>query len=296
MNVTRRSFLKHCVACAGVLQLTPLGLRRLEAALAGKDAPTIIWLHGSGCQGDSISFLNRIDLAADAGQTTVDDILINSINLAYHTVIMSSAGETAAAMATEARRAGGYILALEGGVPRAFGGRACQVWSQGGHEVTYEQAVMEFAADAQAVVCIGTCASFGGIPRSGSNPTDIVSIKEATGKAVINIPGCPAHPDWITWAIVQLILGAAIELDEHRRPLALYGTNLHDNCPRLDNTRATSFGQDHQCLLDLGCRGKMVFSDCWSRKWNNGANWCVDGNCVCLGCTEPTFPGGNFYL
>jgi Ni,Fe-hydrogenase I small subunit len=117
-------------------------LGRLEAALAGKAAPTILWLHGSGCQGDSISFLNRIDLAADAGQTTVDDILINSVNLAYHTVVMSSAGETAVAMAQEARREGGYILALEGGVPRVFGGRACQVWSSGGQEVTYEQAVI----------------------------------------------------------------------------------------------------------------------------------------------------------
>ena len=296
MKLTRRAFLRHCAACAGVIGLAPLGLGRLEAALTGKAAPTVIWLHGSGCQGDSISFLNRIDPAADTGQQTADDILIHSIDLAYHTVLMSSAGETAVTMANEARAKGGYVLALEGGVPRAFGGRACQVWSHNGQGVTYEQAVIDFAANAQSIVSIGTCASFGGIPRSGSNPTDVVSIKEATGKNVINIPGCPAHPDWITWAIVQLILGNPVKLDVHNRPTALYGRNLHDNCPRLNRSQATSFGQDNRCLLDLGCRGKTVGSDCWSRKWNNAVNWCVDCNGMCIGCTEPAFPGGDFYL
>lgn len=296
MNITRRAFFRHCAACAGVIGLSPLGIRCLAESLASKMAPTVVWLHGSGCQGDSISFLNRIDRTAEPGRRTVADILIESVDLAYHTVLMSSAGETAVAMANEARSKGPYILALEGGVPRAFGGRACQVWSHDGQSVTYEQAVMDFAAQAQSIVSIGTCASFGGIPRAGSNPTDVVSIKEATGRNVINIPGCPAHPDWITWVIVQLILGSPIELDADSRPTALYGRNLHDHCPRLNNDYATSFGQDNRCLLHLGCRGKTTYSDCPSRKWNNAVNWCVDANGMCLGCTEPEFPGGSFYL
>lgn len=295
MKITRRAFLEHCAACAAAIGLAPVGLQRLEAALA-ESAPTILWLHGSGCQGDSISFLNRIDPAATAGLQTVDDLLVNSVNLAYHTVVMASAGETAVTMAKEAQSQGGYILALEGGVPREFGGRACQVWSDGGQEVTYEQAVLDLAAQAQAIVAIGTCASFGGIPRSGANPTDVVGIQEATGKSVINIPGCPAHPDWIAWALVQLLLGDPVPLDAYGRPLALYGHPVHEHCPRLDHTQATAFGQDNHCLLDLGCRGKTAFSDCPARKWNNGVNWCVDANGLCIGCVEPTFPGGSFYL
>jgi hydrogenase small subunit len=274
----------------------PPGLERLEAALASKAAPTIVWLHGSGCQGDSVSFLNRIDPAADAGQQTVDDLLIHSVNLAFHTVVMASAGETAVGMVREAQQEAGYILALEGGVPRAFGGNACRVWSYQGQRVSYQQAVTDLATEAQAILGIGTCASFGGIPRSGSNPTDVVSIKEATGKSVINIPGCPAHPDWVTWAVVQLILGNPIQLDIYSRPTALYGRNVHEHCPRLDKGYATSFGQDNLCVLNLGCRGKTTSSDCPSRKWNQGVNWCVDANGLCLGCTEPAFPGGPFYL
>ncbi len=296
MNITRRAFLQYCAACAGAIGLAPAGLQRLEAALASQGAPTILWLHGSGCQGDSVSFLNRIDLTAGTGLQTVDDLLIHSVNLAFHTVVMSSAGETAVGMIKEAQQKGGYVLALEGGVPRAFGGYACRVWSQNGQRVTYEQAVTDLATNAQAILGIGTCAAFGGIPRAGSNPTDVVSVKEATGKSVINIPGCPTHPDWIAWAVVQLILGNPIPLDVYHRPTALYGRNVHEHCPRLNKGMATSFGQDNLCVLDLGCRGKTTSSDCPSRKWNNGVNWCVDGNGLCVGCTDPAFPGGAFYL
>jgi hydrogenase small subunit len=296
MDITRRQFHKYCVAYAGMLGLGASALKRLDAALGSDQVPTVIWLHGSGCQGDSISFLNRIDVSAPTGQRTVDDILFNSVNLAYHTVIMAGTGETALTMAKQTLNHGPYILALEGGVPRAFGGRACRIGSYEGQDITYEQAVKDFSGGAAAVVCVGTCAAYGGIPRSGRNRTGIVSVKEAIERDVINIPGCPAHPDWITWTLVQLLLGNPIKLDAHDRPLYLYGDNLHDNCPRLDNEKATTFGQDHQCLLDLGCRAKTVHSDCWRRKWNNASNWCVDSNGMCLGCTEPDFPGGDFYL
>lgn len=298
MTVSRRDFFKYCVASAGALGLGAFDLRRLEAAMTG-GAPTVIWLHGSGCQGDSVSFLNRIAAGAPTGQQTVDDILINTVNLAYHTVVMSSAGEQAVTMVDQAKRQGGYVLVLEGGIPRAFGGMACQLWSKDGQTVTYLQAIQDLAAGAAAVVCVGTCAAFGGIPRSRANPTDVISGAEATGGSVINISGCPAHPDWVAWAVVQLILGNPVTLDADNRPTALYGTNIHDNCPRNlaipGNSHATTFGQDLLCLENLGCRGPSTGADCWSRKWNNGVNWCVDSNSVCLGCVESTFPGGDFY-
>ena len=144
-------------------------------------------------------------------------------------------------------------------------------------------------------------------PSEPSGPTGVLSVKNATGKSVINIPGCPAHPDWIAWAIVQLILGYPVELDPDDRPTALYGNkslnedfNIHENCPRNPkrpggNDFATTFGQDGLCLEELGCRGPWTYSDCPSRKWNNGVNWCVDCNGMCFSCVEPDFPGEDFY-
>ncbi len=317
MRITRRDFLKYCTASAAALGLTPAGLKQLQAALASGGAPTLIWLHGSGCQGDSISFLNLFANVEPVGDVTAGSVLIEHVNLAYHTVVMASAGQTAVDMARDAQQAGGYVLVLEGGVPTAFGGKACMIMTDGDKRITYHEAVLDLAADAAVVLCVGTCASFGGIPMSGkvageTNPTDVKSCPDVVKgaypeKLVINIAGCPAHPDWIAWAVVQLILGNDIQLDEYLRPVALYGNqtvdrttlNVHENCPRKEGKDshvgfATTFGQDHYCLENLGCRGPVTFSDCPSRRWNKGengpVNWCVDANAVCIGCVQPNFP------
>lgn len=291
--------------------------------------PTIIWLHGSGCQGDSISFLNLFANLDPVGTVDTKDILLNSVNLAYHTVVMSANGETAVNMAMQAKRKGGYVLVLEGAVPTLFNGKTCRIMSINGQDKTYLDAVQEFADNALAVLNVGTCASYGGIPGSGGNPTQVLTVKEAlsvdgvyNGPFLMNIPGCPAHPDWIAWAVVQLILFRAgqaglPELDNYDRPVALFGNkdvdsntlNVHENCSRNPNRPggngyATTYGQDHLCLENLGCRGPVTFADCPSRKWNGtvdengnnvGTNWCVDSNGMCFGCVEPDFPGGKFY-
>lgn len=322
MKVSRREFLKYCTASAAALGLGLGDIQRLEAALASSGAPTLIWLHGSGCQGDSISFLNLFsdDFALPGSILTTADVLITHVNLAYHTVVMASAGQTAVTMANQAKRKGGYVLVLEGGVPTAFDGRACIIATDGGQELTYQQAITNLTNGAAAVVCVGTCACFGGIPMSGPveyNPTEVVSCKNFVhsldpSKLVINIPGCPSHPEWVAWAVVQLILGNIPALDAFNRPQALFGNrtvdvhamNIHENCPRNPNLgggngHATTFGQDGKCLELLGCRGPSTYSNCPSRKWlageNGPVNWCVDCNGMCIGCVEEDFPGNDFY-
>ena len=113
MIITRRDFFKYCTASAVAIGLNGPALQRLEAALASNGVPTIIWLHGSGCQGDSVSFLNLCANLAPVGDVTAGGILLDTVNLAYHTVLMSSAGETAVTMATQAKRKGGYVLVCE---------------------------------------------------------------------------------------------------------------------------------------------------------------------------------------
>ena len=313
MAVSRRDFMKYCTMAAGALGLSSFDLKRLDAALASQGAPTILWLHGSGCQGDSVSFLNLIQAGAPVGQRSADDVLVNTVNLAYHTVVMSSAGSQAVETLMQAKRKGGYVLVIEGGIPTAFGGHACKIYSQNGKDVTILQAVQELAAGAAAIVCVGTCACYGGIPQSGPNETQVITGSQAAGKPTINIPGCPAHPVWIAWAVVQLVLGNPVTLDADGRPTALYGNKAEDpdtlcvhqdpthGCPRRFGLPthlgfATAFGQDGYCLEDLGCRGPSTFAPCPNMKWNNGVNWCVDANGMCIGCVEKGFPGGPFYF
>jgi Ni,Fe-hydrogenase I small subunit len=237
---------------------------------------------------------------------------------------MTPAGDAAVSELKRVYDSGNYVLVLEGGVPTAFHGGPCVVYSLNGRETTYMQAVQEMSARALAIVCAGTCASFGGIPASGSNPTGVRSVRDLTGRSTINISGCPANPDWIVWAIVQLLTGTPVTLDADGRPTALYATRLsgaaapaliHSKCPRnnLVNAsappEATSFTNcDGRCTIQLGCRGPFTKSRCdgqWNikatdpnnppnQRWRN--NWCIGVNANCHGCVEKTFPGPqSFY-
>ena len=116
-----------------------------------------------------------------------------------------------------------------------------------------------------ANLCIGTCASFGGIPSGNPNPTGIKSVGELTGLPTINIPGCPTHPDWIVWTVVQLLTGAIPELDDKSRPAALFrgeAHHVHKNCPRKGQGEAKTFGEyGERCLKGLGCKGPRTPAD-----------------------------------
>jgi hydrogenase small subunit len=260
---------------------------RLGQVLAGPANPKVVWLNGASCSGCSVSLLNRI---SDDGPTTAADLLINWINLGFHPTLMDAAGDLAAAQLERAYSQAGYILAVEGGVPTGFGGAACWAYSRHGEEVTFEETVRNLASRAWAIVAIGSCAGWGGIPAAGSNPTSVVGIGEFTGKTVVNIAGCPPHPDWMVWAMAQLILGNPISLDDAGRPAALYGRRVHQDCALKHAPYATTLGVPGQCLQDLGCRGQWTYAPCPVGRWNNGVSWCVEAGAPCIGCTEPDFP------
>lgn len=294
MATTRRDFLKYCSASSVALGLTAAGLAELGEALANPNAPKVLWLQGSSCTGCTVSFLNRMSSTAPY---TAKDVLIDTINLAFHANLMATAGEGAVAALDTAYTNGGYILAIEGGVPTAFGGAACFAYSRAGKDVTFQDVVRNLATRASKIISVGACAAFGGIPASGGNPTGVQSVRTNTGKTTINIAGCPPHPDWIVWTIAQLVANKTIALDSYGRPTALYGGEpFHKVCPRKGTGEADRLGIDRKCLKKFGCKGPVTRSLCPSIRWNSGVNWCVDANAPCLGCTNPSFPGsGSFY-
>lgn len=294
MNVSRRSFLGYCIGSAAALGLSQFDLFKLKSALASTTSFKVVWLSAAGCSGCSISLLNRISQTAPG--LTVASLLTDDIDLIYHPTLMAAAGETAVEAAYSVA-SDPFILVVEGGIPTAFGGAAGWAWTHNDTEVTLQSAVMPFANSASQIVAVGTCASFGGVSASGPNPGGVQSVSAATGNPnVINVPGCPAHPDWIVWTLAQLIARNTPTLDGHGRPTEIYGNEVHANCPRLNAAHAQTFGQDNLCLLKLGCAGPGTKSPCPTMKWNNGVNWCVDANSPCLARVEPGFPDfGDFY-
>ncbi len=173
--------------------------------------------------------------------------------------------------------------------------------------------VADLAGAAQIVVAIGDCACFGGIPAMEPNPSASTGLQfhkrakggflgpdftSKMGLPVINVPGCPAHPDWITQVLVALATGRAgdITLDDLHRPETFFKSFTQTGCTRVQffeyKQSTYSFGEGTRtgCLFyELGCRGPMTHSPCNRILWNRQSSKTRAGM-PCLGCTEPEFP------
>jgi hydrogenase small subunit len=289
-GVTRRDFLAVVGAAGASLGLTPAMLAQLRQVLASGARPPVVWLQGQSCSGCSVSLLNSIYNA------TIDSVLTGTIDLKFHPTMMAAAGDLAVSEAEAAWEAGGYVLVVEGAIPTGSSGSFCRLWP----EMTMEQALQRYATNAAYILAVGTCASYGGIPAGAPNPTTAKSVQLVIGATpkLVNLPGCPVHPDWVVGAIAHILAtGAPPELDTFKRPTLFYGNSVHMMCPRLGTTPATQLG-DPGCMMPLGCKGPMTFADCPVRKWNSGAvgefgqSWCIGTNNICQGCTEYNFPDG----
>jgi hydrogenase small subunit len=217
---------------------------------------------------------------------------------------MAGAGEPAISVIARAEEElpSGYILIIEGSLSIAEHGSFAVVGEYKGKHLTIEQLAYELATRALAVIALGTCASFGGIPQAAPDPTGVVNVQSFLEKhgietSLINIPGCPPHPEWMLGTVADVImhnrLPHAEELDELNRPKRFYGKTVHENCQRRADFDAGKYAEtfgDDGCLFKLGCKGPFTNADCPIRKWNSGVNWCVESGSPCLGCSEPEFP------
>jgi Ni,Fe-hydrogenase I small subunit len=62
-------------------------LKSPEKVLAGDGDPPVIWLQGRGCSGCSLLRLNSVTV------TTVDDLLLDMMDLKYHSTLIAAAGD-----------------------------------------------------------------------------------------------------------------------------------------------------------------------------------------------------------
>jgi len=264
----------------------------------------VIWLQGAGCTGCSVSVLNAVSPRI---QNLLLDELVpgHQLNLLFHATIMGGQGEPVIEVLkdTEKNRKGGYILIVEGAIPTAEGGIYGSIGEKAGKHLTILQSVEELGENAMLTIALGTCAAFGGIPAAKPNPTACKGVKAVFDEKgietpVVNIPGCPMHPDWFVGTVsVILFSGAeALDLDQLGRPKLFYGQLIHENCPRRADFDKGKFAQklgEPGCLYKVGCKGHYTSADCPLRQWNNGVNWCVKAGSPCLGCVEPEFPDGT---
>jgi F420-nonreducing hydrogenase I len=321
LKMDRRTFMK----VVGVLGASvTLNTYKSDIVSALELAETkLVWLHGSECTGCSESVLN-------AGNPDIVQALQKlNVNLVFHETICAQQGiwndgklvNTAELnseiLLEETYKEGKYFLVVEGSIPNGpdGSGRYLVIGNK-----TFKETLGEAAKNAIAIIAVGACACWGGITSADSDvakDTDYRGVaftktdsskgmlKElGIDKPVINIPGCPAHPDWVLLTLGAVILGK-IKLedipsvvDEYGRPMIFFPPDhtVHENCPRRGYYDRGEFDEEvggAKCLWKLGCKAPYAHADCGIRRWNGSVSMCTQAGGPCINCVDPGFPDSS---
>jgi [NiFe] hydrogenase small subunit len=258
-GVTRREFMSYCTKIAALIGLSSAAVPELaEAVTNAAKRPSVIWLTYQACTGCTVSL-------AQNQSPGVASLILNTLSLDYHDTLMAAAGEAADKSLTDAIKAGGYFLVVEGGIPT----KIPEAGTVAGK--TFLDILKEAAPGAKAIIGMGNCAAYGGIQAAAPNPTGAKGVLDAIGKPSLNIPTCPGNGDMLVAAIAYVLYyGKVPELDTVGRPKFLYGETIHDNCERRGHFENGQFVESFNdanesadyCLFKMGCKGPVTYAPC----------------------------------
>lgn len=290
---TRRDFLGFCATLASAFALPASSVSAIAAALEKPPRTSIVWLSFQECTGCTES-LTR------SHAPTIEGLILEQVSLDYHHTLQAASGEAAEHAREATLKAGNYLLVVDGSIPLGNPGYSTIAG------VSNADMLAEAVRGAAAVIAVGTCAAYGGLPAALPNPTGAVPVSQLVkDRPVINVPGCPPIPVVITGVLAHfLTFGSLPELDDQGRPKVFYGETIHDRCyrrPFYDQGKfAETFDDEGArkgwCLFKLGCKGPVTYNACATTKWNNGVSFPIQSGHGCLGCSEPGFWDiGPFY-
>jgi hydrogenase small subunit len=284
-----------------LLALPSSAVPALAEKLRQSPRPSVIWLSFQECTGCTES-LTR------SHAPTIEELIFDYISLDYHHTLQAASGEAAEAARLEAMKNffGKYLLIVDGSIPIGSGGVYSTIAGKTNLEI-----LKESTAGAAAVIAIGSCAAFGGLPAASPNPTGatgVATLMESgliEKKMLVNLPGCPPLPIVISGVLAHFLAFERFpELDDLNRPLCFYGNTVHQRCPRYHFYQEKKFAKRFDdegarkgwCLYKLGCKGLVTNNACAVHKWNQGTSFPIESGHPCIGCSEPDFwDKGGFY-
>ncbi len=295
-GVSRRGFMKFCAVLTSTMALPAMMVPKVAAALEKAKRPSVIWLSFQECTGCTES-LTR------SHAPTIEGLIFDHISLDYHHTLQAAAGDGAEHAREQAMKEhwGKYVLVVDGSIPLGANGDYSTIAG-----ISNLAMLKEVAEGAAAIVSVGTCAAYGGLPMANPNPTDAASVADIVkDKPIVNVSGCPPIPTVITGVLAHFLTFERLpELDRLGRPKAFFGQNIHDRCYRRPFYERGQFAESFDdegarkgwCLFKLGCKGPTTYNACATAKWNEGTSWPVESGHGCIGCSEPRFwDAGSFY-
>lgn len=280
--------------------------------MTDRQAPVnLLWLQSGGCGGCSMSLL------CAEGPDLLTALHSAGIRLLWHPSL-SEAGDRDLLDLLQSILDGDTrldLLCLEGAVVQGPNGSGL-FHRMAGSDRPMRDWIKDLAGRAGQVIAVGSCAAYGGITAGGGNPAEACGLQfdgdEAGGllgagfrgrggQPVVNIAGCPTHPNWVIETLVQVALGdlGADQVDELGRPRSYADHLVHHGCPRNEYYEFKASAEkpsDLGCMMEhLGCLGTQAHADCNTRLWN-GEGSCLRGGYACINCTAPRFeePGHCF--
>jgi hydrogenase small subunit len=288
-GLSRRDFIQVCAAAAAAMGLPAWAGEKMAEQVAAGRRPSVVWLHFQECTGCTESLLRT-------SHPDVAELILELVSLDYHETLFAAAGDQLEQALEAAKREGGYLLVVEGAIPKKDGGAYCRV---GGKNAT--DSLVECAQRAAAVICVGSCASWGGVPSAAPNPTEAVGAPQllaerGVARPTVSLPGCPANPYNLLGTVLHhTTFGALPRLDAKGRPAFAYARTIHEDCPRRPHFDAGRFALAYgdaghragHCLYRLGCKGPQTHASCSLLPFCEvpGA-WPVGIGHPCIGCTE----------
>ena len=274
------------------------------------------WLAGMSCDGCSIA-------AVGATQPSVESLVNGTIPgvpkvILHHPVLSLEAGEEFMhpyEQAVNGELDAPFVVIYEGSIAdESIAASKGGYWAgMGAREVDGEMQpiptsewLKRLSENAAAVIAIGTCATWGGVPAALGNVTNAMGLmdflpndyRSTFGLPVVNIPGCAPVGDNFTETVAAVLLflqgiGPLPEFDELGRPAWLYNETVHRGCTRAgfyeEGLFAEEYG-DKECLVEIGCWGPVVQCNINKRGAINHVGGCMNTGAPCIGCTMPGFP------
>lgn len=256
--------------------------------MSNQSKPSVVWFQAVTCNGNTHSFLcandNRMKL------------FLNSFDFLYHP---SLSVDVSLKEIINSKDKIDFLL-VEGAISED------KKFFSISDSLTYDL-FNALIKKSKYVIAVGSCASYGGVHKKFYYNKSIRGLQDSLEPEnlyilkhpIVNLTGCPVHPEWIFQTMFTLKDYGKIALDEFGRPKDLYYGLAHHGCTRNEyfewKVESHAFGTKEGCLFyEQGCRGPMTHSNCNKVLWNDVSTKTRAGM-PCIGCTEFDFPRDNMF-